>query len=125
MSKSIKVNSSQSVRLPYMEHLTVLIPSTSQPSWGGYSIFDLKEKGCSIHEITIKLNISPITGLTGTQANYPNYNPAFFFLQRLEIVINNNIIDTIYIIMIKLLLLIIIIPSIFVCEACRFLSFRF
>ena len=24
MSKSIKVNSSQSVRLPYMEHLTVL-----------------------------------------------------------------------------------------------------
>ena len=96
MSKTIKVNSSQSVRLPYMEHLTVLIPSTSQPSWGGYSIFDLKEKGCSIHEITIKLNISPITGLTGTQANYPNYNPAFFFLQRLEIVINNNIIDTIY-----------------------------
>jgi hypothetical protein len=96
MSKSIKVNSSQSVRLPKMEHLTVLIPSTSQPSWGGYSIFDLKEKGCSIHEITIKLNISPITGLTGTQANYPNYNPAFFFLQRLEIVINNNILDTIY-----------------------------
>ena len=96
MSKAIKVNSSQSVRLPSMQHLNVLIPSTSQPSWGGYSIFDLKEKGCSIHEITIKLNISPITGLTGTQANYPNYNPAFFFLQRLEIVINNNIIDTIY-----------------------------
>lgn len=96
MSKPIKVNSSQSVRLPPMQHLTVLIPATSQPSWGGYSIFDLKEKGCSIHEITIKLNISPITGLTGTQANYPNYNPAFFFLQRLEIVINNNIIDTVY-----------------------------
>ena len=96
MSKTIKVNSSQAVRLPKMEHLTVLIPATSQPSWGGYSIFDLKEKGCSIHEITIKLNISPITGLTGLQENYPNYNPSFFFLQRLEIVINNNIIDTIY-----------------------------
>ena len=96
LSKAIKVHSSQAVRLPPMQHQTVLIPSTSQPSWGGYSIFDLKEKGCSIHEITIKLNISPITGLTGTQANYPNYNPAFFFLQRLEVVINNNIIDTIY-----------------------------
>ena len=96
MNKTLRVNSSQSVRLPKMEHLTVLIPSTSQPSWSGYSIFDLKEKNCSIHEITIKLNISPITGLTGTAANYPNYNPAFFFLQRLEIVINNNIIDTIY-----------------------------
>ena len=45
MSKAIKVNSSQSVRLPSMQHLNVLIPSTSQPSWGGYSIFDLKEKG--------------------------------------------------------------------------------
>ena len=96
MNKQLRVNQSQSVRLPKMEHLTVLIPSTSQPSWGGYSIFDLKEKNCSIHEITIKLNISPITGLTGTQANYPNYNPSFWFLQRLEIVINNNIIDTIY-----------------------------
>ena len=96
LSKAIKVHSSQAVRLPPMQHQTVLIPSTSQPSWGGYSIFDLKEKGCSIHEITIKLNISPITGLTGTQANYPNYNPAFFFLQRLEVVINNNILDTIY-----------------------------
>jgi hypothetical protein len=96
IGKAIRVNSSQSIRLPKMEHLTVLIPSTSQPAWGGYSIFDLKEKGASIHEITIKLNISPITGLTGTQANFPNYNPAFFFLQRLEIVINNNIIDTIY-----------------------------
>ena len=96
MSKAIKVHSSQAVRLPPMQHQTVLIPSTSQPSWGGYSIFDIKEKGCSIHEITIKLNISPITGLTGTQANFPNYNPSFFFLQRLEVVINNNILDTIY-----------------------------
>ena len=68
----IKVHSSQAVRLPPMQHQTVLIPSTSQPSWGGYSIFDIKEKGCSIHETTIKLNISPITGLTGTQANFQN-----------------------------------------------------
>ena len=96
LSKAIKVHSSQAVRLPPMQHQTVLIPSTSQPSWGGYSIFDIKEKGCSIHEITIKLNISPITGLTGTQANFPNYNPSFFFLQRLEVAINNNILDTIY-----------------------------
>ena len=88
--------SSQSVKLPYMEHLTVLIPSTSQPSWGGYSIFDLKEVNCSIHELTIKLNISAITGLEGEDPNYPNYNPSFFFLQRVEIVINNSIIDTIY-----------------------------
>ena len=57
MNKQLRVNQSQSVRLPKMEHLTVLIPSTSQPSWSGYSIFDLKEKNCSIHEITIKLNI--------------------------------------------------------------------
>ena len=91
---TLKISQSQATSLPAMEHKMILIPATSQPSWAGYSIFDIKEKMASIHEVTIRLNVSAISGLTGT--NTACYTPTFFWLQRCEMVINNNIIDTVY-----------------------------
>ncbi len=73
-----------------------IIPSTSAPSWGGFFTFDFREKGVIIHNLAIQFNISNTTGLTGTVTNYPNFNPAYFWIQRLELVIGGNVIDTRY-----------------------------
>ena len=94
---SIKLKSSQSVNLPKMTHLLMSIPSTTNAQWGAQSTFDIREKNISLHEIIIKLNISPITGLTGTaQPNFPNYNPSFFFFKRIEILINGKVFDNLF-----------------------------
>ena len=91
---NLQVN--QHTDFPKMKHETIIIPATSNPSWGGYFIFDLKEKSCIIHDIAIQYNVSAISGLTGTVTSYPHYTPAFFWTTRIEVVINNNIIDTVY-----------------------------
>ena len=79
-----------------IRHETIIIPSTSQVSFGSYSVFDFKEKGLLLHDVALNFNVSAISGLTGSVANYPNFVPNFFWFTRIEIVINNNVIDTIY-----------------------------
>jgi hypothetical protein len=100
-----KVKNSDNLIIPSYQYTDIpnnlrnenyIIPSTSAPSWGGFFTFDYREKGCMIHNLTIQLNTSSTTGLTGTVTNYPNLNPAFFWLQRFELVIGGNIIDTRY-----------------------------
>ena len=76
-----------------MAHQHILVPQTSTPTWGGYFTLDLKEKNCHIHNLTLKFNVSPITGATSGQ---PYYTPAWFWINRLELTINNTVIDTIY-----------------------------
>ena len=40
--------------------------------------------------------LSALTGYTGSNATSPGYTPAFFWFSRIELVQNNNVIDTIY-----------------------------
>ena len=96
-SLGLNLPSRQSVTVPSnLKSEVVIIPSTSTPSWGSYFIFDVKERNCIISDLLIQFNINTIGGVTGTATSYPHYSPATFFLQKVELVINNVTIDTLY-----------------------------
>jgi hypothetical protein len=79
-----------------LKHEILTIPSTSQFAFGGYGILDFKEKNVRVHELIIAFNTSAVTGLTGIVASYPNLNPAFHWFTRIELCMNNVVIDTLY-----------------------------
>ena len=80
-----------------IKHETVIIPSTSQVAFGAYSIFDFKEKACLLNDIVLQFQVSNlnINGIT-VNALSPRLTPCFNWFTRIEIVQNNQIIDTIY-----------------------------
>ena len=75
---------SQHINLPHMKHESIIIPSTSAPTWGGYFVIDFREKNCILHDLTLQFNISALTGYTGSNATSPRYTPAFFGLVELK-----------------------------------------
>ena len=79
-----------------MKHESIIIPSTSARTWGGYFVIDFRERNSILHDLTLQFNISALTGYTGSNATSPRYTPAFFWFSRIEFVQNNNVIDTIY-----------------------------
>ena len=98
-------NNSLGLNLPQRQAFTVpanlksevvIIPSTSAPAFGSYFIFDVKERNCIISDITLQFNVGNITGLSGTATSYPHFSPATFFTSKVEIVINNVTVDTLY-----------------------------
>ena len=99
-------NNSLGLNLPQRQAVTVptnlksefvIIPSTSTPAWGSYFIFDVKERNCVISDLVLGFNLGAITGATGTAVtSYPHFSPATFFPTKVEIVINNITIDTLY-----------------------------
>jgi hypothetical protein len=74
----------------------LIIPSTSQPSFGSYFVCDIKETNIILNNITLQFNVSAISGLTGSVTNYPHFVPAWWFFSRIEILMGGNIIDTLY-----------------------------
>ena len=90
------VQHSQHINVPHMKHESIIIPSTSNPTWGGYFVIDFRERNCVLHDLTLQFNVSALTGYTGSNATSPRYTPAFFWFSRIELVQNNNVIDTIY-----------------------------
>ena len=83
-----------STEYPDLRHEYITIPPTSTPSFGAYSVFDFREKSLLLHEIILQYVVPPIP-LQGTDT-YARLSPAFFFFSRIELVLNNQIIDTIY-----------------------------
>ncbi len=79
-----------------MKHESIIIPSTSAPSWGGYFVIDFRERNCILHDITLQFNVSALTDYISTNKTSPRYTPAYFWFSRIEIVQNNNVIYTIY-----------------------------
>ena len=91
------LSSVQSTAVPSsLKHEIIIIPSTNTPTWGSMFIMDIREHNIQLHNITLQFNVSAISGLTGTVSNYPHYNPAYCWFQRIEILQNSNVIDTIY-----------------------------
>ena len=74
----------------------IIIPSTSSPNWGSYFIFDVKERNSIISDIIINFNIGAISGVSSAPTSYPHFVPATFFLSKVELVVNNVTIDTLY-----------------------------
>ena len=94
-SQGLNIPAAQNTIIPSgLKHETVIIPSTSAPSWGGYFVFDFKEKALSLHNLAIQFNVSALTGMTGGTSL--RYTSAYSWFNRIEIVINNQVIDTIY-----------------------------
>ena len=81
-----------------VKHEYITVPSISQVAWGAYSVFDFKEKSCLLHELILRFDVGAFAKIGGdsTVENNPRLAPAYFFFQRIELVLNNNIIDTIY-----------------------------
>ena len=82
-----------------VRHETVIIPSTSQVAFGAYSIFDFKEKACLVNDIVLQFQVSNLNILSNTtnvNTCSPRLTPCFNWFTRIEIVQNNQIMDTIY-----------------------------
>ena len=83
----------QAVSIPSgLKHETLIIPSSSTPSFGGFFTIDIREKGILLNNVTLQFNLSAVTG--SSLVGY--FNPAWFFFTRIEIVQNGNVHDTIY-----------------------------
>lgn len=85
--------------IPKSKHENVIIPSTSAPSWGGYFVFDIKDKNIRLHDLILQFNVSALTGYTvasGAPTFLQRYTPAVFWFTRIEITQNGNVIQTIY-----------------------------
>ena len=80
------VQHSQHINVPHMKHESIIIPSTSNPTWGGYFVIDFRERNCVLHDLTLQFNVSALTGYTGTNSTSPRYTPAFFWFSRIELV---------------------------------------
>ena len=97
-SLGLNLSAKQSITVPpNIKSEFVIIPSTSQPNFGSYFIFDVKEKNTIISDFIINFNVSSIGGTSGTAVtNYPHFSPAVFWLTKIELVINNITVDTLY-----------------------------
>ena len=96
-SLGLNLPSRQAITVPSnLKSEVVIIPSTSAPNFGSYFIFDVKERNCIISDLVLNFNVSAIGGLTGSVTNYPNFSPAVFWTTKIELVVNNVTIDTLY-----------------------------
>ena len=89
----LNLPATSAVSIPHgLRHETLIIPSSSTPSFGGFFTIDIREKGILLNNVTLQFNLSAVTG--SSLVGY--FNPAWFFFSRIEIVQNSNVVDTIY-----------------------------
>jgi hypothetical protein len=95
--QGLNISASQKSEVPKnLRHEILTIPSTSQFAFGSYGVLDFKEKNVKVHDLMINFNTSAVSGLTGSVTNFPNLNPVFYWFSRIELVMNNVVIDTLY-----------------------------
>ena len=85
VSQSVTLNSD-------LKHETLIIPSTSMPSWGAFHSINLRDKNILLHNYALQFVTSAVSGtsLTGY------FVPAYFFYTKLEFINANGVSDTIY-----------------------------
>ena len=83
-----------------LRHEVSLIPQTSQANFGSYYILDYKEGLNKLDNISLVFKVSALTHDLGEDDNgkaiRPAFVPSYFWVNRIEIVQSNAIIDTIY-----------------------------
>ena len=83
----------QAISLPSeLKHEIMIIPASSNPSFGGFFTIDIREQNIILNNITLQFQLSSVVG--SSLVGY--FNPAWFFFTRIEIVQGGNVIDTIY-----------------------------
>ena len=79
-----------------LRHEVIIIPSTSAPAFGSMFVLDVKERNIIVDNLTLQFNVSAIAGRTGDATNYPRFNPAFYWMSRIELLINSQVLNTHY-----------------------------
>ena len=75
----LNLPSKQSVSVPpNLRSEQITIPATSQPNWGSYIIFDIKECNTTISDLVLNFKVSAITGRSGDAINYPHFSLSLF-----------------------------------------------
>ena len=83
----------QAISLPSeLKHEIMIIPASSNPSFGGFFTIDIREQNIILNNITLQFQLSSVVG--SSLVGY--FNPAWFFFTRIEIVQGGNVIDTVY-----------------------------
>lgn len=77
-----------------MKHELVSVAG-STPSWGSQSTIKVEKLGHQFHSFIIDVGASAITGLTGSVANFPNYNPAALWIKTIDIKQGGNVQHTV------------------------------
>ena len=97
VKQSLNIAASQHSGFPKnLTHTVLTIPSVSAFSFGSMSIIDLKQKGIKIHDLTLQFNTNAITGTQAANGTYPYLSSCYNWIQKLEIIINGNVVDTLY-----------------------------
>ena len=95
--KGLNIPDYQNSQIQNVKHETVIVPSTSQVAFGAYSIFDFKEKACLINDIVLQFQVTNLSaGPANPNFSVPRLMPCFNWFTRIEIVQNNQILETIY-----------------------------
>ena len=85
VSQSVTLNSD-------LKHETLVIPSTSMPSWGAFHSINLRDKNILLHNYALQFVTSAVSGTS--LSGY--FVPAYFFFTKLEFINANGVSDTIY-----------------------------
>jgi len=95
--RGLNIPEYQNSNVQNVKYETVIIPSTSQVAFGGYSIFDFKDKACLLNDVVLQFQVTNLSaGPTNDEYSVPRLTPAFNWFTRIEVVQNNQIIDTVY-----------------------------
>lgn len=69
-----------------------VFPSTSAPAFNSFFIIDVKPQNAFLESVNLNFNTTALSGLAG---GTPYMLPCPFWIQRIELVINDKVIDTI------------------------------
>lgn len=88
----LNLQAKQSISLPSgLRHELMFFPSSSTPSFNSYFTIDLKSTALLLHNLTLQFNLGPVVG----SSPVGSFIPAYFWLNRLEIVMGGNVIKTV------------------------------
>ena len=85
VSQSVSLNSD-------LQHGITIFPSSGTPAWGSYFTIDLKSPNLLYHNITLQFNLGAVTGTSVVG----QFNPAYYFFTRIELVQGGNVLKTIF-----------------------------
>ena len=86
MERNINNNNNQ------IQHSYLVLNTNNVSSWGGYSNIDVNLQGYVIHEATMQISVSAISGITASGL-FPCFCSAFKFFVSCTVTNNNNVLD--------------------------------
>ena len=89
----LNLQAKQALSLPSgLKHELMFFPASSTPSFGSYFTIDLKSTGILLHNLCLQFNLGNVVG----SSIVGQFNPAYFFFNRIEVVQGGNVITTIH-----------------------------